>query len=621
MTTVCDESPKIEEVPDLIPARMLNEFAYCPRLAYLEWVQGEFADNLEVLEGRFGHRRVEHPSRQEVPEAGKKEGESGREGDEQTRRYGDAEKAGEELNPDPRTLNPCPEETIHTRSLMLSAPGEGLIATMDLVDLSAAEAIPVDYKRGRVPDVPGGAWEPEQVQLCAQGLVLRENGYHCEGGILYFIQSRRRVSVPFDEPLVERTRELIRKMRDTAAAGVIPPPLVDSPKCPRCSLVGICLPDETRLLSAQEPEAPALGVSPADGRGEGRLAPSQRRGETREVRRLLPARDDAMPLYVQEQGATIGRSGDELTVKSRQQMLRQVKLIDVSQVSVFGNAQITAQALRDLSAAGIPICHFSYGGWFHALTTGLVHKNIELRIEQFAAASAPARALRFARQFVLGKMKNCRTLLRRHLEDDGRDVLAELAGLAAKAAAANDAATLLGLEGMAAKLYFAGFARLLKGDQKFSIEGRNRRPPRDPVNALLSFVYAILVKELTIALHAAGFDPMLGFYHRPRYGRPSLALDLAEEFRPLIADSVVLTLINNGEVTPASFLRRAGAVALTDAGRRAVLAAFERRLDTLVTHPIFDYRISYRRVLEVQARLLGRALLGEIADYPAFCTR
>ena len=146
------------------------------------------------------------------------------------------------------------------------------------------------------------------------------------------------------------------------------------------------------------------------------------------------------------------------------------------------------------------------------------------------------------------------------------------------------------------------------GGEPFNIEGRNRRPPRDPVNALLSFVYALLVKEWTLALYAAGFDPLLGFYHRPRYGRPSLALDLTEEFRPLLADSTVLTLVNNGEVTAASFIRRAGAVALTDAGRRAVIAAFERRMDTLVTHPLFGYRISYRRVLEVQARLLGRVL-------------
>ena len=129
---------------------------------------------------------------------------------------------------------------------------EGLIAKMDVVDIRSAEAIPVDYKRGKVPKADGNAWEPECVQLCAQGLILRDNGYHCEGGILYFIESRRRVSIPFDEPLVERTQELIRQMREMAAGRTMPPPLADSPKCPRCSLVGICLPDETCLLTGRE---------------------------------------------------------------------------------------------------------------------------------------------------------------------------------------------------------------------------------------------------------------------------------------------------------------------------------------------------------------------------------
>jgi CRISPR-associated endonuclease Cas1 len=174
---------------------------------------------------------------------------------------------------------------------------------------------------------------------------------------------------------------------------------------------------------------------------------------------------------------------------------------------------------------------------------------------------------------------------------------------------------------MAARTYFAGFAQLLKDTDNFNIVDRNRRPPRDPVNAMLSFVYALLVKELTVVLYAVGFDPMLGFYHRPRYGRPALALDLAEPFRPLVADSTVLMLVNNGEVSPASFIRRGGGVALTDAGRRAVIGAFERRMDTLVTHPIFGCRVSYRRILEVQARLLGRTLLGELSEYPNFCTR
>jgi len=605
MATTDLNLPQETDVPDLIPARMLNEFCYCPRLAYLEWVQGEFADNLETLQGRFAHRRVDKAAAKEVPGPDAHTREPGPQTDAAPRPKGDGET--ESIDQPQTTAQSAAEgrakgdgktEPIHSRSVMLSAPREGLIARIDVLDLASGEAVPVDYKRGKVPDVPGGAWEPEQVQLCAQGLILRENGYRCEGGFIYFIESRRRVSVVFDQPLVERTRELVRAMRRTASAATIPPPLQDSPKCPRCSLVGICLPDETRLLA--EPDRPL---------------------DKTEVRRLMPARDDALPLYVQEQGTTLGKSGDVLTVKRRQQAIHKVKLLDVSQVCLLGNVQLTAQALREITAAGIPIAHFSYGGWFHALTSGLVHKNVELRTAQFAAAADPRRSLRLARQFVVGKIRNSRTLLRRHLGTEDRSLIDQLARLAARAKTARELGSLLGIEGTAARQYFAGFAQLIKDDSPFDITQRNRRPPRDPVNALLSFVYAMLVKELTITLHCVGFDPMRGFFHQPRYGRPSLALDLAEEFRPLIGDSVVLTLINNGEVTPASFVRRAGAVALTPAGRRAVIAAFERRMDTLVTHPIFKYRISYRRVLEVQARLLARALLGEIPGYANFYTR
>ncbi len=426
MSTLCEETPQVQDVPELIPARMLNEFAYCPRLAYLEWVQGEFADNLDTLEGRFGHRRVDQPDRQEVPEAAaphprplSRDGERGDDGG---------------SSPCSELPAPC-SDTIHSRSLMLSAPVEGLIAKMDLVDLQAGVAIPVDYKHGHVPDVPGQAWEPEQVQLCAQGLILRENGYLCEGGILYYIDSRKRISIPFDEALVDRTRDLLQELRATAARRILPPPLDDSPKCPRCSLVGICLPDETHLLQLRDQR---LGTpirerhEDSDDRGPARTFPIDQEASRRarlddEVRRLMPARDDALPLYVKEQGATLGKSGDELTVKSRQATLQKVKLIDISQVSLFGNVQVTAQALRELAAAGIPLCHFSYGGWFHAVTVGMTHKNVELRIAQFAAAADPGRSLAFARQFVLGKIKNCRTLLRRHLEEDqGREVLGQL---------------------------------------------------------------------------------------------------------------------------------------------------------------------------------------------------
>ncbi len=179
----------------------------------------------------------------------------------------------------------------------------------------------------------------------------------------------------------------------------------------------------------------------------------------------------------------------------------------------------------------------------------------------------------------------------------------------------------MGIEGMAAKRYFAGFAKLLKEERGFRFEGRNRRPPTDPVNATLSFLYAMLAREVTVAALACGLDPYLGFLHQPRYGRPALALDLAEEFRPLLADSTALSLFNTGELKPDDFVCRAGAVALKPPGKKAIIAAWERRLLSEVTHPIFGYTISYRRVVMVQARLLGRVLLGELPAYPAFKTR
>jgi CRISPR-associated protein Cas1 len=185
--------------------------------------------------------------------------------------------------------------------------------------------------------------------------------------------------------------------------------------------------------------------------------------------------------------------------------------------------------------------------------------------------------------------------------------------------------SLLGIEGVAASRYFRNIASLIKsGDSanlQFDFAGRNRRPPKDPVNALLSFGYAMLTREWVVALSAVGLDPYRGFYHQPRFGRPALALDMMEPFRPLIADSVVLTALNNGEVRSTDFVRAAGSCNLTESGRKRFIGAFERRMGQEVTHPVFRYRLSYRRLLEVQARLLIRFLCAEIPEYPNFITR
>ena len=549
------------DVPDLVPARMVNEYAYCPRLFYLEWVQARFVDNADTVEGTYQHRNVDKVEGR-VPLPGE----------------GDLPDTG-------------------ARSVMVSSSHLGLVGRIDLLEGEGGTVQPVDYKHGVAPDTPERSWEPERMQLCVLGLMLRDAGYQCESGVLYFVESRERVSVPFTEELVERAHVLVGELRTVAGRDVAPAPLVRSPKCPRCSLVGICLPDEHNLLLARSERPP---------------------------RRLVPSNQEGRPLYVTEPGSTVGVSGGRFEVTHKAERIRSVRMIDVSQVCAYGNVQVTTQALRECFAREIPLCYFSTGGWLQGIAEGLPSKHVELRRKQVVMAAQGGLAV--ARMFIAGKIRNSRTFLRRNGRPAPPEVLESLARLAESAAGAESAATLLGLEGAAARLYFQALPTMLRPEiampgQPFAFDGRNRRPPTDPVNCLLSYVYALLVKDLVATTWAVGMDPYLGLFHRPRFGRPALALDLAEEFRPLVADSVVVNLINNGEIRPSHFVIRAGGVSLTPDGRRTVLASYERRLDVEVTHPVFRYKVSYRRVFEVQARILAAHLIGELPSYTAFTTR
>lgn len=549
----------------LLPARMVNEYEYCPRLAYLEWVQGEWADSGDTVEGRHAHRRVDRPSG-DLPQAGQ----------------------GQE------------EEKLHARSITLASNRLGLIAKMDLVEAEGDCVTPVDYKRGKRPHVAQGAYEPERVQVCLQGLILREHGYECTEGALYFAASRERVRVVFDEELETRTLAAVNGLRLIAIGGRIPPPLQDSPKCPRCSLVGICLPDEVNFLR------------------NGKIEP----------RPIAVSRDEAMPLYVQANRAKVAKKGETLEITVDDVKAASARLPDVSQVVVMGNVYVTTPTLHELMRRGIPITWYSYGGWFLGHSVGTGHKNVELRTAQYRASFDDRTCLNLARGLVRAKILNCRTLLRRNWRGEASpdQLIALLKRDADAATRATSLEVLLGIEGSAASRYFGAFGQMLKSDPDretfpFDFTRRSRRPPADPVNALLSFAYAMLTRALSVTLTAVGFDSYRGFYHQPRYGRPALALDIMEPFRPLLADSSVLTVINNGEVRPSDFVSAAGSVALTGDGRKRFIAAFERRMSQEVTHSLFGYRASYRRVLEIQARLLGRHLLGELDDYPNFLTR
>ena len=435
---------------------------------------------------------------------------------------------------------------------------------------------------------------------------------------------RQRVRVSIDDALVATTLIAVKDARRIAASGRIPLPLIDSPKCPRCSLVGICLPDETRALlhggteNAGGTQLTLFGDSNGDD--------AQERTDTPEVRRLVPAGDDLRPLYVTGYGLSIGRSGQLLQVREKRSVVQESRLNDVSQLNVFGSASVTSGAVQALCEAERPIAYFSTGGWFYGMTTGLGLKNVFLRREQFRQADNEAFCSRMAGAVVATKIRNQRTMLQRnHIEPPPR-ALGGMRRLALQAESNCDLGTLLGIEGAAAHLYFGLFGGMLKlGDHRafpaFDFTSRNRRPPKDPINALLSFGYSLLARNLTIVCHAVGFDPFIGFYHQPRFGRPALALDLMEEFRPLVVDSVVLTTVNTGMVTRDDFLGVGEAVTLKARGRKRFLQAFEQRMDALVTHPLFGYRVSYRRVLEIQARLLARAVTDELPEYVGFQTR
>jgi CRISPR-associated endonuclease Cas1 len=271
----------------------------------------------------------------------------------------------------------------------------------------------------------------------------------------------------------------------------------------------------------------------------------------------------------------------------------------------------------------IPVSWYSGGGWFLGHTIGTGHRNVELRTAQYRASFDPAFCLRLARGLVGSKLRNARTLLRRNTRGDApqEPALASLQRAARAAGEAKSLAELLGVEGNGGAIYFGNFGSMVNGSAqegalRFEFENRNRRPATDPINAMLSFTYAMLVREWMATLSAIGFDPYRGFYHQPRYGRPALALDMMEPFRPILADSAVITAINNGEIKPGDFVWAGRACALSPSGRKKMIAAFERRLASEITHPVFGYRVSYRRALEIQGRLLGRHLMGEIPDLP-----
>jgi CRISPR-associated protein Cas1 len=568
----------------LIPLRALNQSAYCPRLYYLEYVEAVMPVNEHVEDGLFLHRRVNDEKLAGKP---RKEGDS-----------------------------------LHTRSIHLSSEQLGLTGKLDVLEEKDDLAYPIEYKRSTAPrddkDQPT-FYENDAFQLCGQALLLEEELQRTiPSGILYYIGSKERVKVEFTSDLRQKTLGAIEEIRrlDQLVAPPEPLPLELRHRCFGCSLAPICLPEET-LFQIRESTIP-----PSE--------PDHDMLSQAALPRVIPGSDVGAVLYVQEPGAFVSKRSEHLVVRKDNKELCKAPLTAVRHLCIMGNVQVSTQALETLAAHEIPVSYMTGHGRFIGTFQPAPTKNVQLRQDQYRRFNDPACALTLAQAVVKAKVSNQRTLLMRSLrsqtEQRGSDEAAAQAmgDLLPRIDNAASLESLLGLEGQGAALYFSQFHRFIKAlppGRSFDFHSRNRRPPRDPVNALLSFAYALLVKDCFSALCAVGFDPYAGFYHTGRHGRPSLALDLMEEFRSIIADSVVLTLINNRIVAPDDFLVWREACQLNENGRGKFFRCYEERKATEVRHPIYGYSMTYSRMLEVQARMLAAFIRGDIPTYTGFLVR
>lgn len=353
-------------------------------------------------------------------------------------------------------------------------------------------------------------------------------------------------------------------------------------------------------------------------------------------------------LYITEPYSVVKKDGDTLVVsvpanERNETPARKVEmpLIKISEVVILGDSTLTTPALSALLEQKAEITFLNAFGHFRGRLVPKESKNSLLRLSQARAHDNPKACFNLARQFVTGKVHNMRTLLLRadrRLKDPQvaeaaeslRGILGSIESLIADDAPPPDPAKpqkdsawgrLQGLEGAAAAQYFDGFGKMLHGDPALQFDTRSRRPPRDSVNALLSFGYSLLHHQCAGALQTANLDPYIGFLHSSQYGKPALALDLMEEFRAPIVDSVVMTVINNRIIQADDFLEELGAYRLKDKPRRTFLEKYEERMNTEIDHPKFKYKATYRKCIELQARLIAKTVDGELATYPPFKIR
>ena len=479
---------------------------------------------------------------------------------------------------------PAEHRAVNIRSERL-----GLSGRCDVVEGTADGPLTVvEYKATPVRRRPE-VTEANRLQLALQRICLEEMGHVVAGTEVYFTGHRRRVEVDLTAADLRGAEEAVARTRSIITSERAPEPLQDDRRCQWCSHESVCLPAEHRYEASR--------------------------------RRVVAAAPDAQIVHVTTPGSRASLSSGRLEVKKDGESLLSVPIERVLGLVVHGNADVSSALLRELCWRDRCVVWCSWSGRVIGWSRGADSPNGLQRVRQHVA-SAEGR-LDIAQQMVAAKIANQATLLRRN--GDAPEAVARMRRLQRDTLEAPSLTDLLGVEGEAASLYFGAFSTMLEGRAaRFAAsqwKGRCRRPAPDPVNAALDYTYAILLGECVRALVACGLDPHAGFLHSSSRNKPALALDLMEEFRAPVADSVVVRALRNGEMDEADFTSVMGACRMTDRGRKQLIAGFERRIETSFRHPVFDYDVTWRRAIEVQARLILGAIDGTQRDYKGVTVR
>lgn len=540
-------APAIPEIQPTIKVSGLHAIAYCPRLFYLEEVEGLYTQDAAVFAGRRLHVNLEQ------------------------------------------------EEEGEWEDLYLESEDLGIRGRVDALRTRNGLTIPYEHKRGKAARDENKnplPWESDRLQILSYCYLLEValDIPITEGRIRYHADNVL-IHVPFNETAKLEVREAIASARKLLDFDFRPPVTENERLCTRCSLAPVCLPEEARLAHNKE-------WQPI---------------------RLFPKDDDRQILHILEPGTRVGRTGEQIKISRRDQPIEKISVQQVSQVVLHSFSQISTQSLHFLAHHNIGV-HWVSGGDRYIGSFDNRQGSIQRRIQQYRALSQSDFCVDLAKKLVWCRGQGQRKFLMRGKRSNRvsspklNDAIAQMKRVLKQIENAGNLSTLLGIEGNLAALYFGALPCILTeavpNELRFS--GRNRRPPKDRFNALLSFGYSLLLKDVMNSIIAIGLEPALGFYHQPRTQAPPLALDLMEIFRVPLVDMVILASINRSQwdITE-DFSLRGQQVWLSDTGRKKFIECYERRKGESWKHPVLGYSLSYVRLIELEVRLLEKEWSGE----------